>query len=101
MSLNHRIQLLKRAAGADSAGSVSKEWVPVSEIWADVRFQSGAEVMRGGAEASTVKASIRVRARANIDASMRAVYRGATFDIQAILPDNDRAFAFLVCESIK
>lgn len=99
--LNHRIRLMKRAPGTDSAGSISKEWVLVAEAWADVRFQSGAESMRAGGEASSVKASIRIRARADVDASMRAVYRGVTFDIQAILPDNDRAFAFLVCEAVK
>jgi SPP1 family predicted phage head-tail adaptor len=92
---------MKRAPGTDSGGSISKDWVPAGEIWADVRFQSGAETMRAGAEVSSVKASIRIRARAGVDASMRALYRGMTFDIQAILPDNDRAFAFLVCQAVK
>lgn len=99
--MNHRIKLLRRAEGVDSVGQPSKGWVLASEIWADVKFQSGVEVMRAGAEASVIKASIRIRARPDVNATMRAVYKDVTFDIQAILPDNDRSFAFLVCEAIK
>ena len=99
--MKHRIKLMRRADGVDSVGQPSKGWILASEIWADVRFQSGAEVMRAGAEASVVKASIRIRARPDVDATMRAAYKDLTFDIQAVLPDNDRSFAFLVCEAIK
>lgn len=99
--MNHRIKLMKRAAGVDSVGQPMAGWAQVAEVWGDVRYQSGAEVMRAGAEASVVKASIRIRARSDVDATMRAVYKDMTFDIQAILPDNDRSFAFLVCEAIK
>jgi SPP1 family predicted phage head-tail adaptor len=107
--MKHRIKLLKRADGIDSVGQPSKEWVQVAEVWGDVMFPSGAmvmragtEVVRAGTEASIVKASIRIRARAGVDATYRAVYRDWTFDIKAPpLPDKDPRFAFLVCEAVK
>jgi SPP1 family predicted phage head-tail adaptor len=102
MTMNHRIKLMKRAEGQGSQGQLSKEYVLVREVWGNVKFQTGAEVMRAGAEASIVKASIRIRARSDVDADWRAVYKEWTFDIKAPpLPDRDPQFAFLTCEAVK
>lgn len=100
--MNHRITLLKPPAGTDTAGRPLKTWTPLGEVWADVKFQTGAEVIRGGAEMSLVKVSIRIRSRADVDASMRVRYLGVEYDIKSVLPDSrDRQFAFLACESFK
>lgn len=100
--LNHRIELLKPTAGRDGAGQRVKGWEVVRPLWANVKFQTGAEVMRADADVSIVKCSIRIRARADVDASMGARYRGTDYNIQAVLPDSaDRDFVFLVCESVK
>jgi SPP1 family predicted phage head-tail adaptor len=99
--LNHRITLLKRSPGQDSAGGLLKTWDDVATIWADVRFQSGAEVLRANAETSVVKASIRIRSRADVNTAMRARYQGIEYDIKSALPDADRQFMFLVCEATR
>ena len=100
--LNHRVQLLKPVAGRDAAGQRTKGWDVVRTIWANVRFQTGAEVMRADADKSIVKCSIRIRARRDVDASMGARYLGVDYDIKAVLPDSaDRDYMFLVCESVK
>lgn len=100
--MNHRITLLKPPAATDAAGRPLKDWTPLPDIWANVRFQSGAEVIRGGAETSIVRVSIRIRARQDVDGSMRARYLGVEYNIKSVLPDNnDRQFMFLVCESFK
>jgi len=100
--LNHRIQLLKRGAGRDAAGQRAKGWEVARSLWADVLFQTGAEVMRADADVSIVKCSIRIRKRADVDASMGARYLGLDYDIKAVLPDSkDRDYMFLVCESVK
>jgi SPP1 family predicted phage head-tail adaptor len=96
--MNHRITLLKRAPGADAAGRVRDEWDVVATIWADVRFQSGAEVLRANAEMALKRASIRIRARSDINPSWRVRYRGEDYNVKSALPDVDRAFMFLVCE---
>lgn len=100
--MNDRVALLKRVDGRDGAGQPVENWPVLREAWANVKFQSGAEVMRANADVSVVKCSIRIRARRDVDASMRARHLGVVYDIQAVLPDsNDRDFMFLVCENVK
>jgi SPP1 family predicted phage head-tail adaptor len=93
---------MQRAAGTAGIGQPSKTFVFVREAWANVKFQSGAEVVRAGAETSVVKASIRIRACADIDVGWRVTYGSWMFDVKAPpLPDQDPQFAFLVCEAVK
>lgn len=100
--LNHRIQLLKRAAGRDAANQRAKGWEVARPLWSNVKFQTGVEVMRADADVSIVKCSIRIRARRDVDASMGARYQGVDYEIKAVLPDSaDRDYMFLVCEGAK
>ena len=99
--MNHRITLQRRAPGVTSGGQPSKDWVDVATIWADVLFQRGAEVMRGGAEVTIKRASIRIRARTDVDAAWRVRYLGEVFDVKSTMPDVDRSFMFLVCEVVR
>lgn len=100
--LNHRITLLKREAGRNAANERIAGWVDLGNTWANVRFQTGAEVLRAGADVSIVKCSIRIRARPGIDASMGVRYLGLAYGIKAVLPDStDRQYMFLVCEAVK
>lgn len=100
--LNHRITLLRRAAGVDALNQPIDTWTALPDLFADVRFQSGLETLRAGAEVSVVRASIRVRARNDIDSSMRVRYLGVDYDIKAVLPDSaDRRFMFLICEAAR
>lgn len=100
--LNQRITLLRRATGVDSLNQPIDTWAALPDLFADVRFQSGMETLRAGAEVSVLRASIRVRARADIDSGMRARYLNTDFDIKAVVPDSaDRRFMFLICEAAK
>lgn len=107
--MNHRITLIKRSAGVDAAGEPIESWADVATIWADVRFPSGVKAMfassegeRAGMETVVKRVSIRIRARSDVDASWRVRYQGTEYEVKAApLPDIDRQFAFLVCESVK
>lgn len=100
--MNDRVAILRRAAGRDGAGQQTAGWTVVRHLWSNVKFQSGAEVMRANVDVSIVKCSIRIWARRDIDASMGVRYLGVNYDIKAVLPDsNDRDFMFLVCEGVK
>lgn len=99
--MNDRVALLRREAGRDGAGQPVESWLVLTEVWSNVRFQSGAEAIRGGADVSIVKCSVRIRARNDVDASMRVRHKAAVYDIKAVLPDqSSRDHAFLVCESV-
>lgn len=102
MTMNQRVTLLKREQGRDAAGQSNESWGDVATIWANVKFQTGAEVLRANAETSIVRASIRIRTRNDVDGTWRVRYLGAEYDVKSALPDSaDRSFMFLVCESLK
>lgn len=101
MTMNQRVTLLKREQGRDAAGQSIESWPDVATIWANIKFQTGAEVLRANAETSVVRVSIRIRARTDVDGAWRVRYQGVEYDIKSALPDSaDRQFMFLVCESI-
>lgn len=100
--MNDKVVFQTPPAGKDAAGQVIGGWTSLDPVWADARFPTGAEVVRGGLTVATKRASFRVRARADIDTTMRLVHKGEAYDIQAVLPDSkDRRFMFVVCESAK
>jgi SPP1 family predicted phage head-tail adaptor len=98
--MNDRVTLQSRGTGKDALGQPVESWSGIATVWADVLFQSGAEVMRAGADTAIVKCSIRIRARAGLDTGARALFRSKVYDVKSALPDSrDSAFMFLVCES--
>jgi len=98
--MNDRITLQQRGTGKDALGQPIESWPDIDTVWADVLFQSGAEVMRAGADTAVVKCSIRIRARAGLDTGVRVLFEAKFYDVKSALPDNrDRRFMFLVCES--
>ncbi len=101
--MNDRITLQRRSVGEDSIGQPTQTWVDLPAAWAHVKFQTGTEAIRANAETSLVKASIRIRARQDVDAGMRVKFKTWLFEIKSPpLPDDrDPRFMFLVCEAVK
>ena len=100
-NLRDRITIQRKTGGKDAWGTPLPEaWVDFHSLWASVRHQSGAESIRSGADTSVVKASIRVRWRADLDASMRVLHLGMTYDIEAVLPGAKREYVDLVCKRV-
>lgn len=97
--LRDRVTIEQRGTTRDAAGQKVASWTTLATVWANVRHQSGAEAIRADSEVSIVKASIRVRFREDVTAGMRVVKGAAVFDIKAVLPDGQRAFVDLVCET--
>lgn len=103
MKMDDRVVLLRPSTTRNAANERVEGFERVQEVWANVKFQSGAEVLRAGADVSVVKCSIRIRARRDVDASWRVRYRGVEYDVKSppLEDANDRDFAFLVCEGVK
>lgn len=99
--LNREVKIKRPEGGSDEAGQPLLGWIDVAKVWANIKFQSGSESIRADAVTSVARASIRIRYREDIDASMR-VYRGtAVYSIKAVLPDEARReYVDLVCEVI-
>lgn len=102
MKMNDRITLLKRVLSRDAAGQPIDDWPDVATIWANVRFETGAQALRANADISVVRVSIRIRRRADADHTFRVRHKGVEYDVKSALPDSDdSAFMFLVCEGVK
>jgi SPP1 family predicted phage head-tail adaptor len=99
-SFNFRVVLQQRPSGQDAFGQeIAGDWIDVARIWADVRHLNGLEAIKGGADISVVRASVRIRYRAGINADMRLLIDGRPYDIRAVMPTSDRAFLDLACEN--
>lgn len=99
--LNTRITVQHKASVRDAFGADVFEWRPLAQVWADVRHTSGTEGIRGDALLGEVRASVRIRWRADVDASMRILLPdGAAYEITAVLPDMRRRFTDLVCRRL-
>ena len=90
--LSTRIRIESRTAGAtdDWGQPLPESWDTVAELWANVKHLNGVESIKASATVSTVKASVRIRYRADIDAGMRVLIGAAVYDIRAVLPDMQR-----------
>lgn len=99
--MDHKIAIQAQSTTRDAAGQVIGGWADVASVWSDMRFQSGAEVVRAGLPVSTVRISAMIYARNDLNTAMRVAHKGATYDIKAILPARDPRFMYLVCESAK
>ncbi len=98
--LTQRCTLQAPQTGQDGAGQPLVAWVDVANVWADVRHTSGLEAIKAGAATSLVQTSIRVRARPDLSAALRAVVAGQAYQVLAVLPDRSGVYADLVCQAI-
>lgn len=100
--LNRRITIQRRGTATDAWGSPvpgAENWVEVGKTSAIIKTLSGLGAIKADAQASTVKASIRVRWRTDLTAGMRVLHGGTVYDVQAVLPDvAGREHVDLVCE---
>ncbi|SIQ99942.1 phage head closure protein [Pseudacidovorax sp. RU35E] len=99
--LKCQVQLQRRVSATDEAGQPIHTWQALATVWADVRFPGGLEAIRADAQLTVTRASVRIRYRTDVDAaSCRLLFKGAVYDIQAVLPDEaHRQYLDLVCES--
>ena len=85
--------------GQDEIGQPVTTWATFKTVRANIRYLNGVETIKADAVSSVVKASIRIRRRTDITAAMRVVFGATTFEIKAVLPDEqDRERLDLSCE---
>lgn len=96
-TLSQRVTLQAPSVHVDEAGQPLTGWAEVAQVWASVRHQSGLSAIRSGMDASSAKASIRIRRKSGVHAGMRVLHGGAIYDIQAVLPDEGRVHLDLLC----
>lgn len=97
-----KVKLQQPADGQDDIGQPATVWSDVATIGADIRHKTGLEEIKGDAQTSTVKASVRVRYRDGITAGMRLLHGATAYNIISVLPDvGRREYVDLVCEVVQ
>jgi SPP1 family predicted phage head-tail adaptor len=86
-SLNRQVTIQSPPTAEDALGQPTGSWTTVATVWANVRALNGLETIKGGAETSVAKASIRIRYRTDVTSAMRVVHGSTTYEIKAVLPD--------------
>lgn len=99
--LNKRVNIERRTAGYDDLGQPVDTWEIVAAVWGSIRYPSGVAAIKSGADVSIVKASIRIRYKAGLDAGMRASADGQVFNVVAVLPNRSQGYVDLVCERVQ
>lgn len=99
--LNSKVAIMAPGTVQDDIGQPGGSPTLVARVWASILLPRGVEVIRADRDVSIVPASIRIRHRSDVDATME-VHVGATvYKIKAVLPDEqDRKFDHLVCEVV-
>lgn len=88
-------------AGQDALGQPVTTWVTFKTVRANIRYLNGIETIKADAQTSVAKASIRIRRRTDITPAMRVICNATTFQINAVLPDEqDRERLDLLCEVV-
>ena len=97
--LNSLLTIQQNGTSVDELGQPIEGWADVAQVWGNVRHLRGVEAIKAGAVTSTVSASIRIRYRPDLNAGMRVLADGRTYEIKAVLPDMQRReYVDLVCE---
>ncbi|MDU7586079.1 MAG: phage head closure protein [Acidovorax sp.] len=99
--LRDRVVIQQKTSGTDPWGAPLPEaWADYDSVWANIRFLSGTESIKAGADVSVVSASIRIRWRQDVTAGMRVVAGAAVYDIEAVLPGARREYVDLQAKRV-
>lgn len=100
--LNTRIVVQQQSTTPDDLGQPVLTWATFATLWADVKQSSGMTMIRGDADLSVVRASIRIRYRTDITPAMRVAVGLVIYQIQAVLPDvAKKQYTDLVCQVVQ
>ncbi len=101
-TLNTLVAIQAHQPGQDAIGQPLAGWVTLATVWADVRHGNGLEAVKAGAPVSVVKASIRIRRRADVTSAMRVLVGSTAYEVEAVIQDEvKREFTDLVCKVVR
>lgn len=105
--LRHRITLQAKAVSRDAYGGETVTWVDIASPAPDGKFAaeclplSGREYLAARAEVVETLLKIRIRWRADVSTTCRAVWEGRAYDIDAALDTGGRHEELvLMCKAV-
>lgn len=91
-TLNQHVTLLKPSIIDGPAGETTTTYVPICEVWASVRTETGRELLRNNRVEAELTYAIRIRYRFDVREGWRIDYHGKTLDISKLIPIGDRYY---------
>ncbi len=95
--LYYRITLQQRSTAQDAYGQQGASWSNVAQLWAGIEHVDGTEAVASGTLTPMTTAKITIRWRADVTPTMRVLYRGQAWDIEAVLPQHNNRELLLLC----
>ncbi|MGB3069823.1 MAG: phage head closure protein [Ottowia sp.] len=100
-TLRDRITIQRKTGGVNEWDEPLPDgWEEHAKVWARVEHLSGLAAIKADADTSIVKASMRIRWRTDVNAGMRVLFSGKTYDIDAVQPGATREYVDLVCKLV-
>lgn len=98
--LRHRVKLLEQRRMPDGAGGYAEQWVELRGVWVEISMPSGRVAPVAEQLQALVSAEILARPAADLIPGRRLEQRGATYLIEAALPNNERSMLRLLCSNV-
>lgn len=97
--LTQRVTLQQRQTTINALGETVITWADVATVWAGAEPLRGRELFAANQTQSSISVRFAIRWRADVDAGMRVMWRGAPYAIegQPIDVDGGRQWLELMC----
>ena len=82
--LNRKIELQQLVKTPTATGGFTQSWVSVATLWAKIKNTSGSELLHADQLGATSFSDFTIRYRANINETMKLVYRSTDYQIRHI-----------------
>jgi SPP1 family predicted phage head-tail adaptor len=93
--LNKRVTIQANGAGQDENGQPIEGWADVATVWASIMDISGREYVAAAAAQNSVTTKITIRHRDGIKPAMRVMHGADTYNIEAVLGQDNRTLTLM------
>ena len=99
--LRHRVTIQQLIRGDDGYGGTIETWQDVATVWAVIEPLRGNERYTAQQVQSELTHKVTIRYRAGIKPQMRLLYKGKTFEIEAVIDVEERhQWLELLCSEV-
>lgn len=94
--LRHLVRIEKPSSYQNPrTGELCNSWVMVAQVYAQIVPSSVREFIASNAEQSEVNGKIVIRARSDVNATMRIVHKGVAYSILGVLADPESGMEYM------
>lgn len=93
--MKHRIEIQANTETVNEFGERVKSWTTVITTKADILFKDGTSTMRNQEVFTDYKVDFRIRTYHVVDETMRVVFGGKKYTVEAVLPNYEKSLTLL------